>query len=199
MATDAFETNPERGLIPRGCNTYSSFFTTEEHNMAPLTRDAYLANQVEAASPQRLRLMLVEGAIRFGTAARQNWENDQDEQATESVIRCRSVLAELMASASADSSEVGRRTVSLYVFLIRTLTEARRDRDVARLNDVLEVLQVERETWAAVCEKIQPSGLDEGGTAPDATAKQPGQRSATIVPLDQPLADGLSEGFSLEA
>ncbi|MEX0936350.1 MAG: flagellar export chaperone FliS [Pirellulales bacterium] len=167
--------------------------------MAPLTREAYLANQVEAASPQRLRVMLIEGAIRFGATARQNWEHDQDEQATESIIRCRSILAELMASASSDTSELGRRTVSLYVFLIRTLTEARRDRDPAKLNDVLDVLQIERETWLAVLEKLQSHSEDNGRTASVAQSDLSEHRSGTILPLDSPLPDDFAEGFSLEA
>ena len=37
--------------------------------MLPTPRDAYLETQVLTATPQRLRLMLIEGAIRKITAA----------------------------------------------------------------------------------------------------------------------------------
>jgi len=117
-------------------------------------RESYLATQVTTATPQKLRLMLVEGAIRFGVRAQSLWNDQQEAEAMEALIRCRQIVAELMAAVKDDGSPLGIKIMALYTFLFRTLTESQLNQDAAKLAEVLNVLQVERETWSQVCEKL---------------------------------------------
>jgi flagellin-specific chaperone FliS len=50
------------------------------------SHDTYLASQVMTASPQRLRLMLIEGAIRFGRQAAEAWTRKRFEAAGVAMI-----------------------------------------------------------------------------------------------------------------
>ena len=50
-------------------------------------RDTYLETQVKTATPQKLQLMLVEGAIRFAHQAIHHWEQQDEPAACESLIR----------------------------------------------------------------------------------------------------------------
>ena len=117
-------------------------------------RENYLATQVTTAAPQKLRLMLVEGAIRFGLQAQALWNDRKETEAMEALIRCRQIVAELMAAVKDDGSELSNKIMALYTFLFRTLTESQLNQDVAKIAEVVEVLQVERETWSQVCEKL---------------------------------------------
>lgn len=114
---------------------------------------AYLEAQVKSATPQKLRLMLIEGAIRFARQTVEHWEAGRFEDGAEMLIRCRSIIAELLSSVQPDANQISHTTASVYVFLFKTLTEAQAARDVERVRDAIEVLQIEFGTWQALCER----------------------------------------------
>lgn len=122
--------------------------------MQPSARDSYLETQVMTASPQKLRLMLVEGAIRNVNQVQHFWELQRLDDALEASIRAREIISELMSPLSADKSPLAMQMLSVYVYLFRTLTEATLENDAKKLADVLRVLSEERETWMQVCEKF---------------------------------------------
>ena len=134
----------------------------------------YLEAQVMTATPQKLRLMLIEGAIRFARQTIQQWAVNQNEEALESLIRCRSIVSELLAGVRTEESDLTRQVASVYVFLFRTLTEAQLRRDRQKVEEVIRVLEVECETWRLVCEKLP-------GKPFTADSKQPHRSSAPIT------------------
>jgi flagellar protein FliS len=120
--------------------------------MNSTSQGTYLAAQVMTASPQRLRLMLIEGAIRFGRQAAEAWANRRFEAAEEAIDRCRAIITELLASPQPERlPQVTRPVVDLYRFLYETLNAASLSHDAARLADVLRLLEIERDTWRQVC------------------------------------------------
>jgi flagellar protein FliS len=139
--------------------------------MQPSARDSYLETQVMTASPQKLRLMLIEGAIRFANQTQHLWEQQRDEEALESSIRAREIVSELMTSLSGNAEPLAKQILPLYVFIFRTITEAQLERSAAKLADALRVLGEERETWRQVCEKFVD--IDEAPPVPvEITASQ---------------------------
>lgn len=134
----------------------------------------YLETEVLTATPQKLRLMLIEGAVRFATQARQHFEGRRTDQANVAVSRCRAIIAELQSVVRPEMSEVARRVRDLYTFLFKTLIEVQITRDAAKLSGVLEVLQAERETWQQLCRQMSesPSGRDRR-TPPEIIAPLP--------------------------
>jgi flagellar secretion chaperone FliS len=122
--------------------------------------DSYFETQITTATPQRLRLMLIDGAIRFARLTLDQWREGAAEQALESLVRCRDIVGELLAGTRADESPLAGQVSSLYSYLFLGLTEAQRTRDAEQLASVIRVLEEERETWRQVCEQLgdRPAG-----------------------------------------
>ena len=55
--------------------------------MNPTAREEYLATEVLTAAPQKLQLMLIEAAIRFGRRAELHWQSRENEAAFNTVVR----------------------------------------------------------------------------------------------------------------
>lgn len=128
-------------------------------------RDAYLQTQVLTAAPQRLRLMLVERALRDVELTARLWDEHQPEQALESLIRCRDIISELIAGIRQGESPLAQKVLGLYLFLFQALTEAQLSRDPAKLAAVRRILTAERVTWQQVCQQLAagPAPMDSGG------------------------------------
>lgn len=122
--------------------------------MQPSARDAYLETQVLTATPQKLRLMLIEGAIRFVHQTQHYWELGRAEEALESSIRAREIVSELMSSLAPEKSPFASQMLPVYGYIFRTLTEAQLQQSTEKLADALRILGEERETWSQVCEKF---------------------------------------------
>jgi flagellar protein FliS len=159
-----------------------------------MTRDVqqiYLETQITTATPQRLRLLLVEGAIRFARQTQDQWRTEQDEAALESLIRCRDIVSELIAGVHPDESPLTRQVTALYGYLFSALTEARQTRDATLLAAVIRVLDEERETWRQVCEQL-----------PDRPVPAPSAHFASreeLAPSAAASVIGAAEAFSIEA
>src|SRR5215471_14480479 len=122
--------------------------------MLPTARDAYLETQILTATPQRLRLMLIEGAIRKVTAAQVAHDSGDWQAASADLSHCRDIITELIAGIDPEQTPVAKQILSVYMFLYSTLVEAQFGRDASRLADILRVLEEERQTWREVCEKM---------------------------------------------
>lgn len=151
-------------------------------------REEYLKNQIETATPQKLHLMLVEGAIRYARVAQNCWRERKEEDARDAVDRCYLIIVEMLSNVGAAESALGRRISSVYLFLFQTVAEVRQQRDDEKLNDLLRVLAIERETWRQVCQKF-------GATASQGTRAE-GRKNVPPRPgmmhREGPARDGVS-------
>jgi len=118
------------------------------------TRDIYLELQVSTATPQKLRLMLIEAALRFARQTLELWRARDLDRALETLIRTREIVSELMAGVETDASPLARQVGNLYAYLFSALTEAQQTRDEHQLAAVIRVLEEERETWRLLCEQL---------------------------------------------
>lgn len=115
----------------------------------------YLRTKVLTASPAELRLLLLDGAIRFGEQAREGLEQKNPEQAYDGSRQCRAILTELTSGLRTEiSPELCERLSSLYLFLYKNLVEAMSERDSEGVRKVVEILTYERETWRLAMEKL---------------------------------------------
>ncbi len=113
------------------------------------TANAYLKTKVMTASPEELRMMLLDGAIRFANAAKFGLENKDHEKVYEGFTQCRDIVLELTNTIDPrPNPELAEKVKSLYVFLYGELVSASIDKDVVRLDKAIELLEFERETWA---------------------------------------------------
>ena len=157
--------------------------------MEPRAREAYLEAQIMTATPQKLRLMLIEGGIQFARQTIRHWNENRSEEAFESLTRCRRVITELLGSIRCDDSELTRTMSGLYAFLFKTLTEAMATRDASKMEDVIRILEEERVTWQEVCQRL-----------PEVPAEMYDQRPEEITASSSLAADdSATGGFSLDA
>lgn len=126
-------------------------------------RERYLADQVMTAPPQKLFLMLIEGAIRFIHKAQRHWAAKEDEQAVQALIRAQEIVGEILAGFKRDlDPELVSRVAGVYGFVLRSLVEGSMLRDASKLADAGRILEIERETWSELCRKI---GAEQPGFA----------------------------------
>ena len=124
------------------------------------------------ATPQKLRLMLIEGAIRFARQTLRHWEQQENEQAVDALIRCRNIVSELLAAVRTDHSDLARKVAGLYLFVFKHLTEAQLRRDASLVQEAIGVLEVERDTWRQVCEQMPhaPTAANDPAATEDVIA-----------------------------
>lgn len=116
-------------------------------------RQQYLSNEVLSASPQKLRKLLLDGAIRFANETIRHWSVNDFESGLESTNRTRDILLELLVTIR-DVPE-NKSIMDLYRFLNREINVASFERSQERLQQIIRVLTVEQETWTMVCNSLR--------------------------------------------
>jgi flagellar secretion chaperone FliS len=135
----------------------------------------YLESQVLTASPHRLHLMVVDGAIRFARRAELALETQRWEDLDAALSRSRDCVAELLGGLDAEQSpDLADRLKALFTFVYRNLALADSERSVRRIRDAVRILEIHRETWIEVGEQL----IKE--TAGDSSVPTPHVRSWTM-------------------
>ena len=150
--------------------------------MEPNARDAYLESHILTAAPQKLRLMLIEGAIRFSRQAIAYWEQGQPDAGNQALCRARRIVSELLSGIRPESSSLSSKVAGVYAFLFRTLSEALPQRDVRRVATALEVLEVEHETWRLLCDQLSEHPVSGAIASSDARQPEPGLAGPSNFP-----------------
>jgi flagellar protein FliS len=147
--------------------------------MAQDTASAYLTTKVMTASPEELRLMLLDGAIKFTRQGREGLAAKNFEMVHHGFSRARSILLELVNSMRREvDPALCDRLSGLYMFMFRELFEAGHSRDVARADKVIELLEYDRETWLLLIEQLVRERQASQGIRERVAAGQPAQQAA---------------------
>jgi flagellar secretion chaperone FliS len=135
--------------------------------------NAYLRTKVLTASPEELRLMLLDGAIKFAHQGREGLANRNYEQSFTGISQCREIVLELLTSIKPEvDAELAARVRAVYTFMYTTLVEASMERKIEKLDKVLKLLGYERETWALLMQKLaEERGAGQGPGMPAADAR----------------------------
>jgi flagellar secretion chaperone FliS len=116
---------------------------------------AYLRTRVLTAAPEQLRLLLLDGAIKFANQGRQGLTSRNYEQSFTGISQCRDIVLELMTGMKTEHDpELCDRLRALYTFMYTQLVEASMQRDLDKLDAVIRLLEYERETWVMLIEKL---------------------------------------------
>lgn len=155
-----------------------------------MQHSTYLESKVLTAPPQRLQLMLIEGAIRFARQAEEAMSRGDRVATSAALLRTIDIVGELLAAARANKGDLNTKVSDLYWFLFRRVSEAKINFDATALAESLKLLEFERETWQMLCDKLSaenPNASTQNGSKPQhAHAFESNRGSA-------------KSGFSLEA
>ncbi len=129
--------------------------------MQTTARENYLVTEVMTAPPQKLQLLMIDAAIRACRKARQRWQSDDAEAASESLIRAQQIVTEIVGGIQGDKHpDLARKVAAVYLFIYRALVDAHLNRDETKLAEALRVLEFERETWQQLCQELGTKRLD---------------------------------------
>lgn len=134
------------------------------------TAQAYLRTKVMTAPPEQLRLMLLDGAVKFGRQGMDGLRRRDYEASYNGISQCRNIVVELLTTMRPDvDTELCDRMTALYTFMINELIQGSFEKDVARVEGVVKLLEYERETWAMLIDKL---GSERAGPPPASDAGQ---------------------------
>jgi len=106
----------------------------------------YKYNSIMSASPERLLLMLLDGAIKFVNLAKRDLEEGNIEGVNHNLGRTQDIIVELGQSLDMDQ-EISLELAKLYEFLYNQIIEANIKKDIVLLEPVEDMLKELRSTW----------------------------------------------------
>lgn len=131
----------------------------------------YLRAKVLTATPEQLQLMLYDGAIRFCEQARIGLQNKNYEQSYNSLSRAQKIILEMTASLKHDvAPDLCSKLAGLYNFIYRKMIEANVDHSMAALEEALNLLRYQRETWSMLLHQLGKQKAAAAATKLDLTA-----------------------------
>jgi flagellar protein FliS len=144
----------------------------------PQAAQNYLKTKVFTATPEQLQLMLYDGAIRFGEQARVALEAKNYEQSYNTIARVQRIITEMQSSLKPEvAPDLCKKMAALYNYIYRRLIEANIEHKMASLEEAMELLRYQRETWAMLLEQLGKSKAAAAAQkldmpAPDARMEQ---------------------------
>ena len=115
----------------------------------------YQTAQLETAPPEKLLIMLFDGAIRFNKAAITAMEENNIAVSHANCIKVQNILTELMSTLRFDvGGEIAQNLFRLYEYLHRRTVQANISKDPAILEEVLRHLRDLRDTWVQAAKNV---------------------------------------------
>src|SRR5277367_1131705 len=115
----------------------------------------YLKTKVMTASPEMLTLMLWDGAIRFAEQGKEAIRRKEIEGSYKALLRSQKIITELSTALKRDvAPDLCGKLAALYNFIYRRLVSANLSKDEKLVDDALEIMRHQRETWAMLMDKL---------------------------------------------
>ena len=109
--------------------------------------DAFLRQEVESASPAKLRWLLLQKAHGLTISIRDLWLQNRADEAVQWMILTQDIFTELLEAIVDPKHELAKQQSDLIVFLTKLLIVSGQTQDVHTLESVTEILEIEKETW----------------------------------------------------
>ena len=109
--------------------------------------DAFLRQEVETASPAKLRWLLIRKAIGLCQATDQLWEERRWSDASQWIVRIRDIFCELLDGVTDPQNPAAQPIADLYTFLLKLLAASEAKQDRQELSKIVDILQIELGTW----------------------------------------------------
>jgi flagellar protein FliS len=120
-----------------------------------LPSQEYLKTKVLTASPEMLTLMLWDGAIRFSEQGKEAIQKKDIEGSYKALVRAQRIIAELTSGLRHDvDQDLCGKLAALYNFIYRRLVDANLTKNPVLVDDALEIMRHQRETWVMLMDKL---------------------------------------------
>src|SRR5512136_3064269 len=116
----------------------------------------YRQTQVNTSSPEKILLMLYDGAINFSRIAMEKAASGDKGERGKYVSKAQAIVAELMNTLDHEvGGVVAERLTQLYMYLINEYVRANVNNSVTSLENTVKILGMLRDTWAEAIEIVQ--------------------------------------------
>lgn len=113
----------------------------------------YKKNQIETATPEQILILLYDGAIQYLNKAKIAIEQEDNDQAHNSIFACQNIILEFMNTLDMErGGDVAANLYRLYQYFYNTLVSASVSHNIAKIDEVLKHLKSLRETWQKAIE-----------------------------------------------
>jgi len=120
----------------------------------------YQQQSVNTATPEKLLIMLFDGALKFAAQAGRFLEEQDYEQSNYFLKRVQAIVEELMVSLDKEF-QFYSDLIGLYDFIYQKMIDANLKKDVVALREGEKVLQELRDTWAEAAKIIGKEKAEE--------------------------------------
>ena len=129
--------------------------------------DAFLRQEVESASPAKLRWLLLQKAHGLSLVIKDHWLRDQHFEARQWVIWIQDIFTELLAGIVDPKHELAQQQSDLYVYLSKLIVNADQNQDIEALESITAILEIEKDTWEMFVRRENMSAMDSAVPAPN--------------------------------
>ena len=108
----------------------------------------YQKDSVETASPEKLLILLYDGAIQFLNKAKITMESGDYSQTHNNLLGCQNIILEFMSTLDMQQGgDLAQNLYNLYEYYYNTLVKANLKKDIKLVDEVLRHLIKLRATW----------------------------------------------------
>lgn len=123
--------------------------------MAFDVNNPYFRTRVLTATPEELRLMLIEGCVTFLKQGRDALAERAWEKMHENFNNARNILVELMSTMKHEiAPEVCGNLEAIYSYVFRRLTEGSFEKDIAKVDEAIRLMEYDQQTWVLLMDKL---------------------------------------------
>lgn len=123
----------------------------------------YKKNQVETASPEKILILLYDGAINFLNKAKICLEEGDDDEFHKKMMSCKNIIIEFMETLDLEQGGDWALTLyNLYKYLRKLIIKSDVTKNVEGIDEVLKHLSSLRETWMKAIEIAQEERRQQG-------------------------------------
>lgn len=113
----------------------------------------YRKNQIETATPEKILILLYDGAIQYLNKAKIGLEQDDQPQFHNNLLGCQKIILEFMNTLDMEAGgSLAQNLYRLYQYLYSTLVKTGISKEVNGIDEVLKHLTGLRETWQKAIE-----------------------------------------------
>jgi flagellar secretion chaperone FliS len=122
----------------------------------------YQQSSVQTASPAKLLLLLMDGAVRFLKQGIEGIEQGDIQKANTNLIKTQNIIFELIASLDMEYP-IAKNLMPIYEYMIRRLTEANFYKRVEPAEEILTYLIELKDAWTLASRGGAPGQLPNHG------------------------------------
>ena len=117
--------------------------------------DSYKAAHIETATPERLLVMLYDGALKYLGLAVQTIDGKDIEGTHRNLLKAEAIVLELMSVLDMEiGGELAANLFNLYDYMYRQLVKANIHRDPEPVKEVMGLLEPLRNAWNEASEMV---------------------------------------------